>query len=84
MTKKVRQVGDKVAARPAPAARPPEEIAPAMTAATTKFFTSGKGLNRGVYAEVRATDATMVAWRGGRARGHEINTKPPNDVSPVW
>lgn len=48
MTKNVRQVGAKVAASPAPAAKPPDEMAPAMTAATTKFFTSGRGLSKGV------------------------------------
>lgn len=62
MTKKVSTDGVKVAAIPAPAAKPPAAIAAAITMATTKFLTSGIGLRSGVYANVSATEATMVAW----------------------
>lgn len=60
MTKNVSTDGVRVAATPAPAANPPAAIAAAMIRATTKFFTSGIGLSIGVYARVRATEATIV------------------------
>lgn len=59
---------------PAPAASPPDAIAAAITAATTKFFTNGTGFSRGVYTDVSATDAIIVALtnkKGKREREGE-------------
>lgn len=67
MTKNVSTVGVRVAATPAPAASPPAATAAAMTIATTMFFMRGMGLRSGVYADVSATEAKIIACNHGCA-----------------